>query len=156
MSCIEKIKESEKLDEIIINSLWNNAIVTYGKIFTRSKNGFASLVMKQCIKDEFVDIHSEVIDLRNQFVAHREENEMETGVLLVGQHKKNGFVGFEYHLPVVMKNASPIKDILIFKRLINDLENYVNERLIENLQKIDERLWAEISDIKQEKNREQA
>ncbi|WP_426279166.1 hypothetical protein ACN9MN_08065 [Chryseobacterium sp. S-02] len=66
--------------------------MTYGKFSTISKNGFASLV-KKCINAEFATIHDELIDLRNKFVAHREENEIKNALLLVGENRSNGTVG---------------------------------------------------------------
>jgi hypothetical protein len=148
LNCLELINQRKNLEEIILNSLWNNIIITYGKIFTKSRNGFTSLVKKQCVKNEYDQVHNDLINLRNQFVAHREDNEIENALLLVGENRSNGNVGFEYHLPVIMKTSAPIKDLQLLEELINDLKSYVNECLHENLKKIDYKLWAEIKKIK--------
>ncbi|MGG7437384.1 hypothetical protein ACQ7CU_04815 [Chryseobacterium arthrosphaerae] len=148
LECLDRIRQTEKQDEIILNSLWNNLIVTYGKIFTKSKNGFTSLVKNQIIKSEYEKIHDELIDLRNKFVAHREDNEIENALLLISEYRNNGNVAFAYHLPVVMQTSSPIKDLELLYNLINDLEKTINEKIYENLKKIDDKLWEEIREIR--------
>lgn len=50
-----------------------------------------------------------------------------------------------------MKEKALIKDLDLLERLINDLEKYVNERLHENLRKMDDKLWIEIREIRESK-----
>jgi len=149
LECLNRIRQTEKQDEIILNSLWNNLIVTYGKIFTKSKNGFTSLVKNQIIKSEYYKIHDQLIDLRNKFVAHREYNEIENALLLISEYRNNGNVAFEYHLPVVLQASSPIKDLDLLHNLINDLNKTVKEKLNKNIKRIDDKLWEEIREIRQ-------
>ncbi|OBW39568.1 hypothetical protein AB670_04109 [Chryseobacterium sp. MOF25P] len=151
LDCFEIITTSQNKEELVLNSVWNNIIITYGKIFTKSKNGFTSLVEQHCIKTEYKNIHNELRDLRNKFIAHREDNEIENCLLLVAENRNNGKVGFEYHLPVVVQASPLIKDLNLLKDLILDLKNYANARLQESLKKIDDRLWSEIEKIKGEK-----
>lgn len=78
-ACIRLItyKTAEKQDTLLITSLRQSIIVTYGKCFTENEGGFSKLTKDIINADEFLTTHERLMDLRHSFIAHRDDNEKE-------------------------------------------------------------------------------
>lgn len=143
-NCITKAEGFIDKDELLLRSVWKNAVVTYGKIFAKSKDGFTSLEKSDCISEKYLDIHNELIALRNSFIAHRGDNEVENSMLLAYEQKENGFVGFEYTITTATQIGHLTNDIELIKGLISDLKIIVENKLNKKLKGIDTLLWMEL------------
>ncbi len=75
---------AEKFDHTITTSLYHTIIVLYGKCFTdASSSKSPKLEIKDCFdenNEELYIIHKDIIDLRNNFAAHRGSTEHEVGL----------------------------------------------------------------------------
>lgn len=71
---IEWIKKLRvERDEFIARSLFYSIVISYGRIFTKSKSGFSSLDKRVFNANTTLEeIHDDLIDRRNHFVAHKE------------------------------------------------------------------------------------
>jgi uncharacterized protein YutE (UPF0331/DUF86 family) len=143
-NCITKAEGYIDKDELLVSSLWKNAVVTYGKIFAKSDDGFTSLEKSDCISEKYLEIHNKLIALRNSFIAHRGENEVENSMLLTYEKRENGFISFEYTIPTAMKIGHLINDIELVKSLISELKTKVENKLNKKLKGIDTLLWKEL------------
>ena len=142
--CITKVESYVDKDDLLVSSLWKNAVVTYGKIFAKSDDGFTSLEKSDCISDKYLKIHNELISLRNSFIAHRGDNEVENSMLLTYEIRENGFVNFEYTIPTAIQIGHLINDIDVVKDLISELKTIVENKLTKKLKGIDTLLWKEL------------
>jgi len=67
-----------------ISLLWEKIIISYGKNFTQSDDGFSKLEASAYFEevDELI-FHNEIMTARNSYVAHRGHNDFEYHTLLV-------------------------------------------------------------------------
>lgn len=143
-NCLTKAESYVDKDELLVSSLWKNAVVTYGKIFAKSDDGFTSLEKSDCISDKYLKVHNELISLRNSFIAHRGDNEVENSMLLTYEKRENGLVNFEYTIPTAIQIGHLINDIDVIKDLISELKTIVENKLNKKLKGIDTLLWKEL------------
>jgi hypothetical protein len=144
--CLTKAEGYVNQEDLLVSSLWKNVVVTYGKIFAKSDDGFTSLEKSDCISEKYLEIHNELIRLRNSFVAHRGDNEVENGMLLVYQKQENGFISFEYTIPTAVRIGRLVNSIDLIKDLISELKTTVEKKLNKKLIGIDSLLWKELRD----------
>jgi hypothetical protein len=142
--CLTKAESYLNKDDLLVISLWKNAVVTYGKIFAKSNDGFTSLEKSDCISEKHLEIHDELISLRNSFIAHRGNNGVENSMLMAYEKRENGFISFEYTIPTAMQIGHLINDIELIKDLISELKTIVENKLNKKLKGIDTLLWKEL------------
>ncbi len=135
-------------DNLLVSSLWKNAIITYGKIFAKSDDGFTSLEKSDCIPEIHTETHDKLISLRNSYIAHRGNNEVENSMLLTYQKQENGIVRFQYTIPTAIQVGHLIGEIQKVKNLITYLEENIEIKLNKKLKGIDNLLWKEIEKVK--------
>lgn len=145
--CLTKAEKYIGKDNLLVTALWKSAIVTYGKIFTKSDDGFTSLEKKDCIIEEFSTLHEELILLRNSFTAHRGKNEIENSMMFTYEKRENDSVSFEYIIPTALKVGHLISEIDKVKELIIELEKIVEQKLNKKLKGIDNMLWKELEKL---------
>lgn len=146
MYCLNRVGDYIDKENELVSALWKNAIVTYGKIFTKSDDGYTSLEKKDCINNDKIELHDELIRLRNSYIAHRGNNDIENCLLLMYEKRENGHVSFEFTIPTAIQIGHIVKEIDDVKELINDLHNKVDVKLHKKLSDIDKMLWNKLFD----------
>jgi hypothetical protein len=72
-------------DTVGESSLWYSAIIQYGHCFNSNKGGHTRLEASEIIGDnaDLMEIHDNIMDLRNGYVAHRDDTEHEQAVVMM-------------------------------------------------------------------------
>lgn len=128
----------EKPDNIIESSLSYSLISLYGKCFTdASKNNFPKLegnIFQG--KDDLIETHNYLMNLRHQFIAHRGDTESEIGIayMLIPKEKNNLQKQIQFSQ---VKHKSFSKDDL--DRFENQI-NFTLELLITKIKKTGQKL----------------
>ncbi|MES2396319.1 MAG: hypothetical protein V4549_09965 [Bacteroidota bacterium] len=82
-----EILSSANLHPTIVASLWHTIIGAYGKCFTDAKSAkHPKLEPSECFaKDniKFLEAHTEIMELRHNFIAHRGSTDEEIGIGIV-------------------------------------------------------------------------
>jgi len=85
--CIDSVSLLSRivnLDNLTIAALWEKMIISYGKIFTNSKDGFSTLEAAVYFKEEMdLLLHQKIMNTRNSYIAHRGYNDYEYNIMLV-------------------------------------------------------------------------
>ena len=84
----EKFKREDEFsnyeDFVLSHALFKNGILAYAKCFSTSGKGKVSLDAKQLFKDhpELKTIHESIMEIRNTYVAHNDDNNYEMAIVL--------------------------------------------------------------------------
>jgi hypothetical protein len=138
--------EAIENDEIVISALWQKAIITYGKVFTKSADGFSSLEASKYIKTEAdMEIHKKLMNIRNGFIAHRGANDFENILLVARLRREKNEVISEYGFPSAYRLGNYLKDDEIPETLayLQRLKNDIVEKLESKIVKLDKKIWVE-------------
>lgn len=79
-------KAQAEQDTIIISSLYYAAIIQFGRCFNENKGRHSKLEPSDIFTEQdltFSQTHTELMDLRKSFVAHRDDNEYEQAVVIM-------------------------------------------------------------------------
>jgi hypothetical protein len=146
--CLKEVENYVDKNNLLVKALWKNAVISYGKIFAKSDDGFTSLEKLDCISEKYEKIHDKLISLRNSFIAHRGYNEVENSMLLTYEKRENGLISFEYTIPTAIQVGHLISEIDIVKELILELSKLVEKKLHKKLKGIDTILWKELEEAR--------
>lgn len=152
-TCLEKVIElidKNETQDIITSALWQRAIMTYGKIFTNSKDGFTRLEYDKIISDEKqLELHHKLIDIRNSFIAHRGKNDFEKTLLVATLNKTKEGCFFEYSFPTALLIGHYLseEELLTLKSLLRTLNDKVNAIAIDKVDRVDRFLHLQINNI---------
>ena len=141
LSKLDKIK----VDEIVISGLWQKTIVTYGKLFTKSEDGFSTLEQSEYIKTiEDKNLHDKLMDIRHSYIAHRGLSDFENCLLLAILDKTEENCSFEYTFPSANRIGNYLKDdeIQIMLNFLNRLHKMVYDKLQAKISKLDKKIWG--------------
>lgn len=69
-------------DDFMFQNLWQIATIRYTRCFTSSQNGYSYLTKDVFKTNERVSIHEKLMDIRNKYLGHREDNEFENPLVL--------------------------------------------------------------------------
>lgn len=86
MEIVETIEATgDRTHEFIAEGLWYGMVAIYGRCFTDSGKGFVKLEKSMFNKQEdLLSTHTELMELRHQFVAHRDDTfRLESAISLV-------------------------------------------------------------------------
>lgn len=144
VKAIESIKKtiilfklkSVEVDDLIISSLWMQAVSCYAKAFTKSEDGFSKLEAQFYFKsDRALNIHEELMTLRNSYIAHRGNNEFEKSLFVVSIDKSN--ITRTYIFPTILKKGHYFKNYKSKLKHLEHLEKVINNQLQKKLKAID-------------------
>jgi hypothetical protein len=71
----------KKVNPLLITGMWEKLLITYGKIFSASKDGYSTLNIKFVDNCDLV-LHNKLIGIRNSYLAHRGKNDYEHYTLI--------------------------------------------------------------------------
>lgn len=144
LDCLRQIEKPNKKNSIVISALWKNVIISYAKKFTKSDDGYSSLEKRDCIKHDQLELHEKIMNLRNSFIAHRGENDIEKSLLLLyEEERENGQITLEFVIKWAFKVSHLIDEI---KQLVGDLMQIVETKLRKKIEGMDTRLMKELNE----------
>lgn len=145
----ELIKIKYDANKIIAQSLSFMVIITYGKCFANAEGRKVKLEKESALKDltaEELKIHNELIQLRNQYVAHGGISKFETNpVAITRMSLEDGSFGYMAHDSCVYMSAINLNAALItvflakiiayvdtkIDKSFTDLMNFVTKEMLE-------------------------
>lgn len=136
---LKLIKANLDEDSIVMTSLFQSISVTYGKIFTKSKSGFSNLEANYCFKghDKLRNSHDKLMELRNKFVAHREDSEHEYSLAFLKLNFEGAaLIQVNYKLKVLSKSTPSINDINEYIILFEFLSKIIDEKINDESTKV--------------------
>jgi|GEM_PF-2898924 len=75
-----------ELSELIISSLFNSAVIKYGRCFSFVNSGRKKKLLKENVfkqaEQKHIKVHQEIIDMRNDFIAHAQKSQYESMVMV--------------------------------------------------------------------------
>jgi hypothetical protein len=139
---------TSEFQDTILPALWYSTIIMYGRCFTdASKAKFPKLEIKDCLLENYPELfetHEFLMDLRNNFIAHRGDSENERSVIYMKIPKGELTGKTEYrikHEQVISTNTDRLKKCLsLFEHLLKIVE--------EKLQKSGEKIHAKFLEFK--------
>jgi hypothetical protein len=131
----------EKFEEFVLaNALYKNSVLAYAKCFSSSGKGKISLDAKQVYSNNsrLKEIHVELMDVRNKYVAHSDSSDFELAVVLQKQEEDR----------IVLSNtvsySTPVGDFKLYFELFDYCSNYIIERVNSKADKLERRLGKKI------------
>ena len=110
--CLRQIEKPNKKNSIVISALWKHVIISYAKNFTKSDEGYSSMEKRDCIKHDQIELHEKIMNLKNSFIAHRGENNIENSLLLLYEEKReNGQITLGFVIKLAFKGSHLIDEI---------------------------------------------
>jgi len=127
------LKQSSNSNNVTEFALWQSIIITYGKCFTESKAGMSKLEKSILEKHDkkFRDIHDQVIELRNKYIAHRDNTVNEHTMVFI-KVSKTGYIldGDTEDIIISRKLASwRVKDIKLLLELFELLIEETSDKI---------------------------
>lgn len=128
----------DKPSDVIQSSLSYSLISLYGKCFTdASKNSFPKLEANIFEgKDDLIETHNYLMDLRHQFIAHRGDTESEIGIAYMIIPKETNGLETEIRFSQVKQKSFSKEDLDRFENQMN----FILESLLEKIQKTGQKL----------------
>jgi len=131
IDCIKKVvllqRKIKRLDDLIISSLWQKAIMSYGRCFNKPLRLQATKVFKST---ESLTYHQSVQALRDQYIGHQGSHPRAAReVIVIVRNSKNGYWP-EFHdtgLIQIGNYLNPTKTLRHFKLLIAGMEAEAKE-----------------------------
>lgn len=113
------------------DSIWGvllpfrGALISYAKCFAKTGPGKIKLEEKNVFasRPELMEQHRRIIDLRNKYVAHSDENEMESTSIHTTDSPEELVIRLDYRL------SFPFDRMYELRELIKHLDSYVAEGL---------------------------
>lgn len=141
----KKSKEMDKLSQLeeltLANGLYKNFIMSYGKCFTSSGKGRITLNSKEIFseKPDFLKIHENIMNTRNKYVAHsEEENGHDISISYVDESEK------EIILATTYTTLIPFGQYDTFIKVVEFCEEQVILKLNKKLDKIELKIGKKI------------
>ena len=126
---IEFTRLESSFNDIIRQSLTFFIIITYGKCFSKADERNVSLdkgALKDC-NDQEKGLHREIMELRNQYVAHGGSSNFESNSVVLIKVPEGRDYGFRAHdNPVFMFSFKP--KLQLYLSLIEKLTMYVEQK----------------------------
>jgi len=150
IACVEraiKVQGITNVDELIPKSLWEKMIISYGRIFSHSEDGFSKIETKHYFTSKrSLAIHNHLIGIRNSYLAHRGYNDYEHCLMILDLVKTDDQVRFQFSFPTAKQVGyfnSNIKSIL---RHIKILDRKVKENLGKKIKKLERFIIDELKE----------
>lgn len=134
----KKIPRNEHTEE----TLWYSLIILYGRCFSNATKGQKVKLDKEDffnINDEILLItHNKIIDIRNNFIAHRGDNENEIPIVYVKIPR--GEISEEYNLEFEIVSTRYVTESSLFLEQIIALIDFLVPKVKTKIDKCGERL----------------
>lgn len=117
---------------IVGTALWRSIVVTYGKIFTKSKTGFSWLTKNSCYKEDtkLLVVHETLMGWRNKFVAHRELSDHEHSfVFFTLNFEGDAIKDVNYQIKGMSKSNPSITEINGYLNLFKYLQSIIAAKI---------------------------
>jgi len=136
-----KVKNANNL---IVSALWEKAIISYGKIFSKSNDGFSSIESSTYFKnDGDIMRHNMIIDTRNNYIAHRGYNDFEYNIMVLDVVGTEEECYMEFSVPSLRKVGDYFNPNTVRKHFRN-LSKKVKRQLALKRNKLELRFFQEI------------
>ena len=134
MNELIKITKHSLENNVVKTALWQSSVIIYCKCFSdSSKNGHSKLESKDCFKleNDLLAIHVDVFRVRNNFIAHRGENEYEQSIAFFTQPKKDSIeqIASQFKVKSLRANNLSIDNLENYLKLFVFIENHVQEKI---------------------------
>jgi hypothetical protein len=141
IDCIERAKKVQlinNIDQLIPKSLWEKMVISYGKIFSQSDDGFSKIESKHYFTSKrSLGIHEKLIKVRNSYLAHRGYNDYEHCLMTMDLVPKNGRVKLEFAFPTAKQIDYFNKDYGLILSHLKMLKRKVKGKLNEKVIKLE-------------------
>ncbi len=135
--------EEIEVDDILISSLWVQAIMCYSRCFTSSDDGFSKLEINNYYKSpRSLKIHKQLMNTRNSYLAHRGINKHETSLVLLNIEKSLN--ERTYLMPTAFLKGHFFTTYKSKIRHIESIERKVQKKLNKRIHSLDRFLEREI------------
>lgn len=133
----DNIKTME-VSDVIISALWQQAIMRYSKCFTQSKDGFSKLETNvYCLSKRSITIHNQIMDLRNEFIAHRGLTDFEHGLVLLEFEKiENAYRIKDLHVPMAVRIGHYFDTYKSILKHIKSIERKVEGKIHQKMKRL--------------------
>jgi hypothetical protein len=130
-----------KFEEFILaNALYKNSILAYAKCFSNSGKGKISLDSNQVYANssKHKEIHDKLMGIRNEYVAHNDNNDFELAIVLQKQEKDR----------IIISNTvsynTPVDDFNQYLELFKYCSIYIINQVNKKADKLEKRLGKRI------------
>lgn len=135
-------KKKRPRNEHTEETLWYSLIILYGRCFSNATKGQKVKLDKEDffnINDEILLItHNKIIEIRNDFIAHRGENENEIPIVYV--KIPQGEIPEEYNVEFEIISTRYVTESSLFLEQIIDLVDFIIPKVKTKIDKCGERL----------------
>lgn len=146
----KEFQEPSGNNDLIVRALWHAIVITYGKFYSEaSKSNSATLSANEVFKNDkrgLREVHDYLIDIRNNYIAHRGDTDHEQGVVYLSI-PKGQTIGtapkLEYQIKLSKKASTSHERQLKNLELFEWVKKIVEDNLSKKLGKIHERFLKE-------------
>lgn len=135
-------KKKRPRNEHTEETLWYSLIILYGRCFSNATKGQKVKLDKEDffnINDEILLItHNKIIEIRNDFIAHRGDNENEIPIVYV--KIPQGEIPEEYNVEFEIISTRYVTESSLFLEQIIDLVDFIIPKVKTKIDKCGERL----------------
>jgi hypothetical protein len=142
MSLATTFGKVKKVDPLLISGMWEKLLITYGKIFSASKDGYTTLNVKFVDNDDLV-LHHKLIAIRNSYLAHRGENDYEHHTLIASLAGTETNCKIEFLVPEV-KMIGHYENPVLVRQYLKRLKKKVDKQLTFKREKLEQELYASL------------
>ncbi|MCZ6485208.1 MAG: hypothetical protein O6826_05885 [Acidobacteria bacterium] len=135
IAALEKLKElgNEGIYDVVKQSLWYSAVVSYAKCFTQAEGRRVRLHAKQVFKDvdkSLIESHEEIMHQRHEYISHAGDTTFEqadTMLALSPDLDKKEIFGFYHSMSLILGIRQPTIDFYIC--LVKHVHTYIERAL---------------------------
>lgn len=141
-------KKKRPRNEHTEETLWYSLIILYGRCFSNATKGQKVKLDKKDffnISDEVLITHNKIIDIRNNFIAHRGDNENEIPIVYVKIPR--GEIPEEYNVEFEIVSTRYVTESSRFLEQIINLVHFLIPKIKIKIDKCGERLKKGISNL---------
>ena len=126
---------------VLANGMFKNFILSYSKCFSSSGNGKISLDAKEIFskRPDLLVTHEKLLQARNTYVAHNDENNFEVSILMTSENKNEIILAQTYTIMM------PLSDFKSFSETVEFCEEQVVLKFNKKIDKIQVKLGKSIS-----------
>ena len=132
----------KNLNPLLISGVWEKLLITYGKIFSASKDGYTTLNVKFVDNGDLVR-HNKLIAIRNSYLAHRGENDFEHHTLIASVAGTEVNCKIEFLVPEV-KIIGHYENPVLVRQYLKRLKKKVEKQLAYKKEKLERTLYADL------------
>jgi len=132
----------KKVNPLLITGMWEKLLITYGKIFSSSKDGYSTLNVKFVDNGDLV-LHHKLLAIRNSYLAHRGENDYEHHTLIVSLAGTETNCKLEFLVPEV-KLIGQYDNPVLVRQYLKRLKKKVEKQLAYKKEKLEQTVYSEL------------